>query len=106
MGSKIFVGLGEKERKQATLLQDPGAQLCFPLSCHRPEKLFRSLLIMTPTILVLKAAQAVFLKTHLLKHRYFVAVCWGAGHLLGFHSNRVLEVWVNRVLMYFETTID
>lgn len=63
MGSKIIMGLVEKERKQAMLLQDPGAQLHFPLFCHRPKKLFRSLLIVIPAIPVFKAVHAVSLKT-------------------------------------------
>lgn len=101
MGSKIIVGLGVNERKHTML-----GLSCFPLYCHRPEKLFRSLLIVIPAILVLKAAQAVSLKTYLLRHGYFGAVCYGAGHLLGFHSNAVLKIWVKRVLMYLGITID
>lgn len=86
--------LRENDRKQVMLLQDPGAELCFPLFCHRLEKLFRSLLITIPAILVLKAPHAVSRKTHLLKHGYFGAVCYGAGRLLGFHSNAVLKIQV------------
>lgn len=51
MGSKIIVDLGEKERNYVA----SGAWLCFPLCCHRPEKLFRSFLITIPAIPVLKA---------------------------------------------------
>lgn len=106
MGSKMTVSPGENERKQVVLLQAPAAPLCSPLLRHRPEQLSRSLLITAPAILVLKAAQAVSPKTYFLKHGYFGAGCYGAGCLLGFHSNAVFKTWVKRVLMYFEITID
>lgn len=85
------MGFGENDRKQAMLLQDPGAQLCFLLFCHRPEQLFTSLLIVIPATLPVRAAEAVSLKTCLLQYGCFGTVCYGAGHLLRFHSNAVLK---------------
>lgn len=88
MGSKITVSAGENEKKQVMLLQAPGA------------------LLARAAFQIIADHGSSNTNSQSSSRSFSEDTCYGAGCLLGFHSNAVLKTWVKRVLMYFEITID